>query len=188
MLLERAPGVSVVAEADDAAAALAAAVEHAAAVLVLDLNMPGQPSLEMLNELADVAPDLAVVILTMERDPVQARLAVESGARAYVLKQAVEEELLEAIRTVAAGGTHMSREVEALLAETNDSAGPPDGLTERELEVLRLAALGHTNVEIAERLEISVRTVETHRTHIQQKTLLSSRPELVRYALEHDLI
>lgn len=188
MLLERNPSTEVVAEAGDAGAALAAVEASRPDLLLLDLNMPGRPPLEMLADLGALAPDLGVVVLTMEQDPALARHALELGVRGYVLKQAVEEELVEAIEAVAGGGLHVSREVKAALERPSDTGGPPNGLTEREVEVLRLAALGHTNPEIAEQLGISVRTVESHRTHVQQKTMVSSRSELVRYALDHELI
>lgn len=188
MLLEAEAGFEVVAEAGDADAALAAAAAERPDVLLLDLNMPGRPSLDVLAELYEAAPDVGVVVLTMEQDPALAHRALELGVRGYVLKQAVDEELVAAIEAVAGGGAHVSAEVEAALRSGLDGDGPPDGLTEREAEVLQLAALGHTNPEIAERLGISVRTVESHRTHIQQKTMVSSRPELVRYALDHGLI
>lgn len=188
MLLDRVPELAVVAEAGDAEAALAAVAAEAADVLVLDLNMPGRPPLEALGEIGESSPELGVVVLTMERDPEFARRAFELGARGYVLKEAVEEELVEAIRAVAAGGTHASPAVEAALARPAPPDGPPGGLTEREAEVLRLIALGNTNPEIAAALSLSVRTVETHRKHIQQKLGLTARPELVRYALHHELI
>jgi two-component system response regulator NreC len=189
MLLERVPELAVVGEAGDAGAALAAVRSEGAGVLVLDLNMPGQPPLEALAEIASSAPGVAVVVLTMERDPEFARRAFELGARGYVLKEAVEEELVAAIRTVAAGGTHTGGEAGAALAGGPAGAeGPPGGLTEREAEVLRLIALGHTNAEIAAELTLSVRTVESHRKHVQQKLGATTRPELVRYALDHELI
>ncbi|MBW8059676.1 MAG: response regulator transcription factor [Solirubrobacterales bacterium] len=188
MLLERVPDFEVVAEAGDARAALDAATAERADILVLDLNMPGQPPLEVLSEVAESAPDVAVVVLTMEQDAAFARRALDRGARGYVLKRAVDEELVLAIRTAAAGGTHVSAAIETALAKPPEHAGPPDGLTEREVEVLRLIALGHTNIEIAGELSLSVRTVETHRMHIQQKLGVSSRPELVRYALDRRLI
>jgi two-component system response regulator NreC len=188
MLLEQNPTTEVVGEAGDADAALEATAAARPDVLLLDLNMPGRPSLEMLGDLQAAAPGVGVVVLTMEKDPAMARRAVELGARGYVLKQAVEEELVAAIEAVAGGGSHLSPEIEAALRRPEEPSGPPDGLTGREAQVLALAALGHTNPEIAEQLGISVRTVESHRTHIQQKTMVSSRPELVRYALDHGLI
>jgi two-component system response regulator NreC len=188
MLLDRSPGIAVVGEAGDADAALAAVEAERPDVLVLDLNMPGRQPLDALEEVAASNGDLAVVVLTMERDPELARRALELGARGYMLKDAVEEELVAAIGCVAAGGTHTSRALGAALAKPPPDDGPPGGLTEREAEVLRLIALGHTNGEIAAALTLSVRTVETHRKHIQQKLRASTKPELVRFALEQGLI
>ena len=188
MLLDQAPDLTVTGEAGDADAALAAAVREGADILVLDLNMPGRSPLDVLAEIADSAPGVAVVVLTMERDPAFARRALELGASGYVLKEAVDDELVTAIREAGAGGTHVSAAVASLLEGSPADEGPPGGLTEREVEVLRLIALGHTNTEIAAELSLSVRTVESHRKHIQQKLGASSRPELVRYALEQKLI
>ena len=125
----------------------------------------------------------------MQDDPAFARQALRAGALGYVLKEAADEELLEAVRAAAAGETYLNPRLGArLAAEPPEPAGPPDDLTEREVEVLRLIALGHTNAEIGEQLYLSVRTVETHRAHIQQKTRRTSRAELVRYALDHGLV
>jgi two-component system response regulator NreC len=130
-----------------------------------------------------------VVVLTMQEDPEFARRALRAGAAGYVLKEAADDELVDAVRRVAAGATYLNPRLGAILAAAPpEPAGPPDDLTEREVEVLRLIALGHTNTEIAGQLYLSVRTVESHRAHIQQKTRLSSRAELVRYALDHQLI
>jgi two-component system response regulator NreC len=186
--LERVSGVTVVGEAGDVQEALAAVAAEQPDVLVLDLNMPGESALAALPGLTDAAPDVAVVVLTMEQDPALARLALDRGARGYVLKQAAEEELVEAIRVVASGGTHVSREIESALSGLAEPSGPRNELTARETEVLRLIALGHTNADVAKRLSLSVRTVETHRTHIQQKLGVSGRPQLVRYALTQRLI
>lgn len=188
MLLDQAADLTVAGEAGDADSALQVSVDEDADVLVLDLNMPGRPPLEMLGEMSTSAPGVAVVVLTMERDPAFARRALELGARGYVLKEAVDEELVTAIREVGGGGTHISAAVASLLEGSKAEQGPPGGLTEREAEVLRLIALGYTNTEIATDLSLSVRTVESHRKHIQQKLGASSRPELVRYALEQRLI
>src|SRR5436190_193676 len=110
-----------------------------------------------------------------------------SGARGYVLKEAAEDEVVEAVRRAAEGGGYLNPRLGARLA-AEPPAGPPDDLSEREVDVLRLIALGHTNAEIGEQLYLSVRTVETHRAHIQQKLRLSARAELVRYALERGLV
>lgn len=187
ILLERIPDFEVIAEASDARAALAAAEAGNADVLLLDLNMSGSP-LDVLSEITRSAPRVAVVVLTMEQDPAFARRALEAGAKGYVLKRAAEEELVDAIRAVVAGRTHLSRDLETALAKPAERADSPSELTARETEVLRLIARGHTNTESARELSLSVRTVETHRTRIQQKLSISTRPELVRYALEHELI
>jgi two-component system response regulator NreC len=186
-LLDRVPEFEVTAEASDAREALAMAREGEADVLVLDLNMPGDP-IEVLSEAARSTPGLAVIVLTMEQEPSFARRALDAGAKGYLLKRAADEELVDAIRAVAAGAVHLSRDVEAALAKPPERGGPPSELTPRESEVLSLIARGHTNAEIAGELSLSVRTVETHRTRIQQKLGLFSRPDLVRYALAHELI
>ena len=162
---------------------------HRPTVLVLDLNMPGGSSLDAIPRLQEDAPDTAIVVLTMQDDPAFARTALQAGARGFVLKEAADEELLEAIRLAAAGDTYLNPRLGARMAATPDQpTGPPDDLSERELEVLRLIALGHTNSEIADQLFLSTRTVETHRAHIQQKIRRTSRAELVRYALDHGLL
>jgi two-component system response regulator NreC len=122
----------------------------------------------------------------MQGDPGFAREALRAGASGYVLKEADEEELVEAVRRAAAGESYVTPALGARLAAAPE--GPPDDLSPRELEVVRLIALGHTNPEIAEQLHVSVRTVETHRSHAQRKTGAGSRAELVRYALDHGLL
>ena len=122
----------------------------------------------------------------MQQEPAYAREAIAAGADGYVLKQAADGELVEAVRLAAAGESYLNPRLGARLA-AEPPPGPPDNLSEREVDVLRLIALGHTNTEIAQQLYISVRTVETHRGHISQKLLLSSRAELVRYALDRKL-
>jgi two-component system, NarL family, response regulator NreC len=158
-------------------------------VLVLDLNMPGGSSLQEIPTIREQAPMTAIVVLTMQNDPSFARQALQTGALGFVLKESADDELLEAIRLAAVGENYLNPRLGArLAAQPPEPAGPPDDLSERELEVLRLIALGHTNAEIAEHLFLSVRTVESHRSHIQQKTRRSSRAELVRYALDHGLV
>jgi two-component system response regulator NreC len=190
LLLERAGGMRVVSEAGDAEAALRIVLGHKPAVLVLDLNMPGPlTSLDAIPRVAEASPGTRVVVLTMQEDPEFARHALRAGAAGYVLKEAADSELVEAVRRAAAGETYLNPRLGAALAAAPpEPAGPPDDLTDREVEVLRLIALGHTNTEIAAQLYLSVRTVETHRAHIQQKLRLSTRAELVRYALERGLL
>ncbi len=180
-------GFDVVAEASDLDSARRYVRGHHPDVLVLDLNMPGGSSLEGIPEIRAECPETQIVVLTMQDEPAYARHALGAGALGYVLKEAAEAELVEAIRRAAAGDTYLNPRLGARVA-AEPPPGQPDGLSEREVEVLRLIALGHTNGEIAEQLYLSVRTVETHRAHIQQKLRLGTRSELVRYALDHGLI
>ena len=189
MVLEAEEGFDVVAEAGDIDATRRYVRAHRPRVLVLDLNLPEGSSLPAIPELRDESPETAVVVLTMQQDPAFAREAMRSGALGYVLKNSAGNELVDAVRAAAAGETYLNPKLGAQLAAAPpEPEGPPDGLTERELEILRLIALGHTNTEIGEQLYLSVRTVESHRAHIQQKTSRSTRAELVRYALDHGLI
>jgi two-component system response regulator NreC len=188
LLLDAEPGLCVVAEAGDLPDAVRLTKAHRPGVLVLDLNMPGGSSLEAIPEIV-AGGATAVVVLTMQDDPSFARRALQSGANGFVLKEAADDELLLAIRLAANGETYLNPRLGAkLAAQPTHPTGPPDDLTEREVEVLRLIALGHTNNEIGTQLYLSTRTVETHRAHIQQKLRRSTRADLVRYALEHDLV
>jgi two-component system response regulator NreC len=160
---------------------------HHPHVLVLDLNLPEGLSLDAIPDIRAEFPETQIVVLTMQNEPAYARQALSAGALGYVLKEAAESELVEAVRRAAVGDTYLNPRLGAKVA-AEPPPGPPDGLSEREVEVLRMIALGHTNAEIAEQLYLSVRTVETHRAHIQQKLRLGSRSELVRYALQHGLV
>jgi two-component system, NarL family, response regulator NreC len=186
-LLEAEGGFEIVAEAGDIAGARRYVRGHRPDVLVLDLNMPEGSSLDAVPDIRAEAPDTKIVVLTMQDEPAYARQALSAGVLGYVLKDAADAELVEAVRRAAAGERNLNPRLGARLAAT-PPPGPPDGLSPRELEVLRMIALGHTNVDIARELFLSVRTVETHRAHIQQKLGLGSRADLVRYALEHGLL
>ncbi len=189
MLLDAESDLRVLAEAGTVPDAVRLTRAHRPAVLLLDLNMPGGSSLDAIPQLCAESPGTAIVVLTMQDDPAFARRALQDGARGFVLKEAADDELLQAVRATAAGDTYLNPRIGARLAAAPPAApGPPDDLTPRELDVLRLIALGHTNSEIGQQLFLSTRTVETHRAHIQQKLCRSSRAELVRYALEHDLV
>ena len=160
-------------------------------VILLDVVMPDQSGLEIIPQLLHEHPETKVVVLSMQDDPRYVREAFESGASGYVLKEAADAELVAALREVAGGGRYVHPELGARLVTAEAAErrrAEADPLSEREREVLRLLALGHTNQEIAEKLFISVRTAETHRAHIMQKLLLSSRAELVRYALGEGLL
>lgn len=189
MLLEAEPDIEVLAEAADVDSTSRYVLGHKPTVLVLDLNMGPESSLPAIPDLLARSPETAIVVLTMQDDPAFAREALRAGALGYVLKHAAGEELIEAVRLAAAGETYLNPRLGAKLASAPaTSDGQLDGLTQREIEVLRLIALGHTNAQIAEQLFLSVRTIETHRAHVQQKTNRSSRPELVRYAMDHGLV
>jgi two-component system response regulator NreC len=186
LLLQAEDGLSVAAEAGEIDTTMRMVRAHRPDVLVLDLNMPGPASLPAIPELAQ---QTAVVVLTMQNDPAFARQALQAGALGYVLKEAADAELVSAVRAAADGRTYLNPELGARMAAAPPAPeGPPDDLTERELEILRLIALGHTNAEIGGRLYLSVRTIESHRAHIQQKTRRGTRAELVRYALDHGLL
>jgi len=186
LLLEEEPGFEVVAEAEDAGGAIRYLRGHKPDVLILDLNMPGRPSLEAIGDLHEASPETKIVVLTMQQEPAFARRALQQGVLGYVLKEAAGDELVQAVHSAAAGETYLQPALGAKLAAEPESAA--SDLSERETDVLRLIALGHTNAEIAEKLFISVRTVETHRAHIQQKLGVSSRAELVQSALSRGLI
>jgi two-component system response regulator NreC len=186
MLLDAEPGLEVVAEAGSVDETVRYVRGHQPEVLILDLNMPGGPSLRALPEIRDASPATRIVVLTMQSEPVFAREAMQAGVLGYILKEAADSDLVKAVKMAANDETYLQPELGARMAA--ESSGPPDGLSEREVQILRLIALGHTNTEIAEQLYLSVRTVETHRSNAQQKLGLERRSELVRYALDNDLI
>jgi two-component system response regulator NreC len=159
------------------------------AVIVLDLSMPGGSSLTAIPRMREASPETAIVVLTMEDEPRFAREAFRAGALGFVLKEAADAELVAAVRAAMQGRRYLNPQLGGLIAAAPDSPpGPPDGLTDREVDVLRLVTLGHTNVEISDQLYLSVRTVESHRAHIQQKTGRTTRAELVAYVREHGLL
>jgi two-component system response regulator NreC len=188
LLLDSDDGLEVVAEAGDVPGTIETITKTRPTVVVLDLNMPGGSGLDAITTLRETAPETAIVVLTMQDDPAFARRALRNGALGFVLKEAADDELLQAIRLAAAGRTYLNPSVGARMAAGPPADGAPDDLTDRENYVLRRIALGYTNTEIADQLELSVRTIETHRAHILQKLNLTRRAELVRYAFEHKLL
>jgi two-component system, NarL family, response regulator NreC len=160
-------------------------------VILLDVVMPDQSGLDIIPTLLHERPEVKVLVLSMQDDPQYVRQAFAAGASGYVLKEAVDAEVVAAVREVAKGGRYVHPELGARLVAAETEAAKraeEDPLSDREREVLRLLALGHTNQEIAKQLYISVRTAETHRAHIMQKLRLSSRAELVRHALAQGLL
>jgi two-component system response regulator NreC len=182
LLLQAEEDMRVIGEAGDVPGAQRLVEARRPDVLVLDLNMPGPSSLDAVGGLAGLT---AVVVLTMQDDPAFARQALQAGAKGYVLKEAADTELVSAIRAAADGRTYLNPELGARLVAAPEA---PDDLSEREVEVLRLIALGHTNTEIAGQLFLSVRTIEAHRRHILDKLRLTTRADLVRYALERRIV
>ena len=190
-VLDAEPDIETVSEAENAERAVFEAMEHRPDIVLMDVVMPGKSGIEGLPALLQAVPSAQVLILSMQDDPRYVREAFEAGASGYVLKEAADTEVITAVRAVAAGERYVhpalgARLLAAELAERKRADADP--LSEREREVLRLLALGHTNQEIAKELYISVRTAETHRAHIMQKLRLSSRAELVRYALAEGLL
>jgi two-component system response regulator NreC len=190
-VLETEPDIEVVGEAENADRAVFEALSNKPDVVVMDVVMPGKSGIEGMPAVLQAVPEAKVLVLSMQDDPHYVREAFEAGASGYVLKEAADTEVVGAVRAVAAGDRYVHPTLGARLvaAEAEERRrAEADPLSDREREVLRLLALGHTNQEIAKMLYISVRTAETHRAHIMQKLRLSSRAELVRYALENDLI
>jgi two-component system response regulator NreC len=160
---------------------------HHPDVLVLDLGMPSRSAIAAIRGLRERAPDTQIVVLTDAREPMFARRALGAGALAFVAKESADSDLPQAIRAVARGARFVSATVAPLLDATRRSFAE-DRLTARELEVLRLIALGHTSAEVARTLSLSPRTVETHRARIHKKLGLATRAELVSYALRRRLL
>ena len=191
LLVNAAEDMETVGEAGTGREAILEARSTEPDVVLMDVMMPDQSGIEVLPQLLHEHPETKMLVLSMQDDPRYVREAFEAGASGYVLKEAADAELVAAIREVAGGGRYVHPELGARLvaAETAERRrAEEDPLSDREREVLRLLALGHTNHEIAKQLYISVRTAETHRAHIMQKLRLSTRAELVRYALSEGLL
>jgi two-component system, NarL family, response regulator NreC len=190
-LLDSDDELEVVGEAGTARDAVFQARSTKPDVIVLDVVMPEQTGLEVVPTLLHEHPEAKVLILSMQDDPRYVREAFSAGASGYVLKEAADAEVVSAVKEVARGGRYVHPVLGARLvaAEAEEARrAEADPLSDREREVLRLLALGNTNQEISEQLYISVRTAETHRAHIMQKLRLTSRAELVRYAIDQGLL
>lgn len=188
LLLAQDPAFQIVAESATVPDTLDAVRRTRPRVLVLDLTMAGQSSLPMIPELLTVSPGTRILVLTMQEDPAFAREALRTGAAGYLLKEAAAEELRAAVHQVAGGATYVQPVLGARLAVEMPGPVDQETLTAREAEVLSLLALGHTNQEIAQRLYVSVRTVETHRARIRDKLGKDTRAELIAAARERGLV
>ena len=188
LLLDAEDDMEVVGDAGNAREAIFEVRAASPDVVLLDVVMPGESGIEALPQVLHEAPGARVLMLSMQDDPNYVREAFAAGASGYVLKEAVDAEVVAAIREVAAGNKYVHPALGARMVAADaaaQAAAEADPLSEREREVLKMLALGHTNQEIAQQLYISVRTAETHRAHIMRKLQLSTRAELVRYAIEH---
>lgn len=191
LLLEGEDDITVEDEGGTADEAVRLARLHKPDIVLLDVTMPGRSGLDAAEEILQADPDGKILILSMQDHPSYVRQAFAAGASGYLLKEAADAELVAAVREVAGGGRYVHPALVARLAAAEADAqarAAADPLSEREHEVLRLLALGHTNQEIAKMLYISARTAETHRAHIMQKLRVSTRAGLVRYAIEHGLL
>jgi DNA-binding NarL/FixJ family response regulator len=191
-ILDDEPDITVVGEAGNAEDAVALATAEHPDVFVMDLGLPGTSGIDATRQVRTASAETAVLVLTVHDDVGYLRRAFDAGATGYLVKDAADVELVMAVRHVAAGDNYVHPSLGAALLEpevvTARPSGPGGELSEREVDVLRLVALGHTNADIAEELYVSVRTVETHRAHVQQKLGVKSRAELVRITREHGLI
>ncbi len=188
LLLEVEDDLAVLGEAGNAREAVFEVRAHTPDVVLLDVVMPGESGIDVIPKLLHEAPGAKVLMLSMQDDPNYVREAFAAGASGYVLKEAADAEVVDAVRQVAAGGRYVHPALGARMVAADaaaQEAAAADPLSDREREVLKLLALGHTNQEIAKQLFISVRTAETHRAHIMRKLQLETRAELVRYAIEH---
>lgn len=193
-LLSAESDLTVVADADNGEDALRLTKELRPEVVLLDLNMPGLGGIEVTRRIKEIHPETRILILTVHEDESLFQEAMQAGASGYIIKRAVESELIDAIRAVKRGDLYVHpamtrallREISPQPAAKDD--GPIEALTRREVDVLKLIAQGYTNRQTAEALSISVRTVESHRANLMGKLNLRSRVDLVRYAKEHDFI
>jgi len=185
-MLEAEDDLRVIGEASDAPGARKLVRDRRPDVLVLDLQMPGAEPASDVPMLREEVPDTAIVVLTMQADPLRARELLRAGASGYVLKQAAERQLTAAIRTAAGGGSYIDPQLGGEVAQLG--ADPLEQLGDRDRELLRLLALGHTNREIGEQLFLSVRAVEVNRAKLLEKLGLETRPDLVRFAIANGVI
>jgi DNA-binding NarL/FixJ family response regulator len=192
-ILESESSCRVVAEASDGLSAAQLVDKHKPDVLILDLNMPRLHGIEVLRQTRTTSPNTRVIVLSMHNDEPYVIESLRAGAAAYILKGSESQEILQALKEVLSGRRFLSATlsewaINALVAKPADDADPLQSLTQRERMVVQLAAEGHTNAEIAEKLFISPRTAETHRTNLLRKLGLQTQTDLVRFAIRKGLI
>jgi DNA-binding NarL/FixJ family response regulator len=187
--------MAVVAEAADGRDSVRLAEEQTPDVVVMDIAMPNMNGIEATRRILSANPRVAVVILSMHQDESYVLRSLKAGAKGYLLKDSLRSDVIEAIRQVAQGRSFLTKKVSRILQEDYirelEQRGLDDSydlLTEREREILQLVAEGRTNKEVAGLLNVSITTVETHRTHILQKLGLHSVPELILYAVRKGII
>jgi two-component system response regulator NreC len=185
--LEREPGIAVVGEADTAERAVLTARKLQPDLIVLDLLLPRKSGDDVIPDLANVAPQARVLVVSSQAAPSSVRRALSAGAAGYLPKRSSDRDFVAAIRLVADGSGYVDPELGAKLVNPNGSAAL-EPLSERERDILHLLALGYTNQEIGKKLFISVRTVDSHRAHIMRKLQLETRAELVMFALANGVI
>ena len=191
LLIDRQRDMEVVAEADDGVSALEHTQAQRPDVAVLDVSMPRMTGLQAAREIRSHVPDTHVLLLSMHDDERYFLEGLEAGAAGYVLKRAADTDLIGALRTVAGGGTFLSDDAQRTLMDEwleNGSPVPDDRLTPRELEVVKLIAEAFTNRQIAQTLNLSEKTVESHRANVLSKLEMRDRVELVRYAIRRGLV
>lgn len=188
-VLHQAGSLEVVAEATDTDAALRSVLGHKPALLIIDLGLPGRrTALEALSGVDERCPHTRTLVMADEHEPLRAREALRAGAHGYLVMSATVDEMISAIHHVASGHSYLAPSVGAQLALLPERSPLPDGLTARELQVLMLTVLGHTNTEIANQLFLARRTVETHRANLQRKVRCRTRAELVSWATDHGVM
>ena len=192
-LLETEGTFRVVADVADGLAAAQAVDKYKPALLILDLNMPRMHGLEVLKHVRTSSPHTRVIVLSMHNDEPYVIEALRAGAAAYLLKGAESQEIVRALKEVLAGRRYLSAPlsewaINALTTRVADTADPLAALSPREREVMQLAAEGYGNPEIAEKLFISPRTAETHRTNLMRKLGLQSQTDLVRFSIRRGII
>lgn len=193
LMLNAQKDMEVIGETGDGEATLELLADLQPDVLLLDISMPGLDGLGVLNRMQAEFPKIRVLVLTMHDDEEYVKKVLSQGAKGYILKRAADVELLEAIRSVYRGEIYVDRALTDILVrqafpERFAPKQESEPLTDREKEILQLVAMGYTNKQIAERLVISIKTVESHKAHVKEKLDLKGRAELVRYAVEHGLL